>query len=102
MQHEHPAERAADGPGRTSGEGVSGGPAVPREFWVRVRIDGVTRVIRVVEASPQDAIRRFGQDMHRGARLRYATSEGELTVEWGNVATLEVGSIVRVVRVVDP
>jgi hypothetical protein len=72
---------------------------VPREFWVRVRIDGTARVIQVVEGSPHEALRRFEQDFHRGARLRYSTTEGDLTVEWGNVATLEVGSIVRVVRI---
>ncbi|EXG80767.1 hypothetical protein CryarDRAFT_1857 [Cryptosporangium arvum DSM 44712] len=54
----------------------------------------------MVARSPQDALRRFGQDLHRGGRLQYSTADGDLVVEWGNVATLEVGPIVRVVRIV--
>jgi hypothetical protein len=75
-------------------------PARPvREYWVRVAIDGTVRTIRVVARSPQAALRRFHEDLHRGGRLRYPTRHGEITVEWGNVATLEVGPIVRVVRI---
>ncbi|TQS44487.1 hypothetical protein [Cryptosporangium phraense] len=77
-------------------------PEPPREFWVRVAIDGNARVIRVVARSPQDALRRFPQDLHRGGRLQYSTADGDLVVEWGNVAMLEVGPIVRVTRIVDP
>ena len=76
-------------------------PATPREFWVRVEIDGNARVMCVVANSPQAAVRRFYQDMHRGGRLRYPTRRGEVVVEWSNVATLEVGPIVRIARV-DP
>ncbi|GAA0262869.1 hypothetical protein [Cryptosporangium japonicum] len=86
MQREHPSENS---------------PEPAREFWVRVAIDGTARIVRVVARSPQDALRRFGQDLHRGGRLQYSTADGELVVEWGNVATLEVGPIVRVVRIVE-
>lgn len=72
------------------------GPA--REYWIRVRIDGVERVMSVVARTPQDATLRFAEDMHRGGRLHYPTARGEVVVEWGNVATLEVGPIVRIVR----
>jgi hypothetical protein len=92
MQREYPAEQR---PGSLEG---GSGPA--REFWVRVAIDGTARIIRVVARSPQDALRRFPQDLHRGGRLQYSTAAGDLVVEWGNVATLEVGPIVRVVRIV--
>ena len=91
MQREHPSESVADGTRSTA-----------REFWVRVAIDGTARVIRVVARSPQDALRRFPQDLHRGGRLQYSTADGDLVVEWGNVATLEVGPIIRVVRIVEP
>jgi len=86
MQREHPSDPSTE---------------TAREFWVRVAIDGTARVIRVVARSPQDAVRRFPQDLHRGGRLQYATADGDLVVEWGNVATLEVGPIVRVVRIVE-
>lgn len=82
--------------------GRNPGSNVAREFWVRVAIDGVSRVVRVVARTPHDALRRFPQDLHRGGRLQYTTADGGLTVEWGNVATLEVGPIVRVVRIVGP
>ena len=99
MQHEYPEEPVIEVPRGA----LSGGPPepsrIPREYWVRVRIDGTARVIRVVAQSPQDALRRFDQDLHRGVRLKYTTGDGDLTVEWGNVATLEVGPIVRVVRI---
>ena len=94
MQREYPSEQ------RPGAFGDNPEPA--REFWVRVAIDGTARVIRVVARSPQDALRRFPQDLHRGGRLQYSTADGDLVVEWGNVATLEVGPIVRVVRVVAP
>ncbi|SHN42591.1 hypothetical protein [Cryptosporangium aurantiacum] len=93
MQREHPSEPTAAASGASTTE--------VREFWVRVAIDGTARVIRVVARSPQDALRRFPQDLHRGGRLQYSTADGDLVVEWGNVATLEVGPIVRVVRIVE-
>jgi hypothetical protein len=99
MQREHPTEPVPESTRPRSGGAPSEPPGIPREFWVRVRIDGFSRVIRVVARSPQDALRRFDQDMHRGTRLKYLTYDGSLTVEWGNVATLEVGPIVRVVRI---
>ena len=92
MQREYPSEQR---PGA-----LEGGSEPGREFWVRVAIDGTARIIRVVARSPQDALRRFPQDLHRGGRLQYSTADGDLVVEWGNVATLEVGPIVRVVRIV--
>ena len=99
MQHEYPEEPVADALRGVTRDGSPEPSKIPREFWVRVRIDGTTRVIRVVASSPQDALRRFDQDLRRGGRLKYTTGDGDLTVEWGNVATLEVGPIVRVVRI---
>jgi hypothetical protein len=74
-------------------------PGPLREYWIRVWIDGVERVMSVVAASPQDAVQRFHDDLHRGGRLRYPTAGGEILVEWGNVATLEVGPIIRIIRI---
>lgn len=99
MQHEYPDEPAVPGSRGVAGGGPPAPSKAPREFWVRVRIDGTARVIRVVASSPQDALRSFDQDLRRGGRLKYTTGDGDLTVEWSNVATLEVGPIVRVVRI---
>lgn len=70
-----------------------------REYWVQVRINGDTQVVRRVADSPQSACREFFRDLHRGNRQQYETEEGPLTIEWGNVATLRVGPVVRVVRI---
>jgi hypothetical protein len=74
-------------------------PGPLREYWIRVRIDGVERVMSVVAVSAQAAVQRFQDDLHRGGRLTYPTATGDVLVEWSNVATLEVGAIVRIVRI---
>jgi hypothetical protein len=66
-----------------------------REYWVAVRIDGHESVIRRVADGPESAGREFLRDLHRGGRQLYETDSGKITVEWGNVATLEVGEVVR-------
>ena len=70
-----------------------------REYWVTVRIDGHERVIRRVADGTDSACREFLRDLHRGGRQQYDTDHGKLTVEWGNVALLEVGEVVRVVPI---
>jgi hypothetical protein len=70
-----------------------------REYWVKVRIDGTEWVIKRVADGAESACREFLRDLHRGGRQHYQTEDGQLTVEWGNVATLNVGPVVHVVRI---
>jgi hypothetical protein len=79
---------------------VEHGTRTLREYWVSIRIDGYERVIRRVADSPESAGREFLRDLHRGGRQQYDTAAGKMTVEWGNVATLEIGGIVKVVPIV--
>jgi hypothetical protein len=72
------------------------------EYWVAVRIDGRRRVIRRVADGNDSARREFLRDLHRGGRQQYETDHGSLTVEWGNVATLEIGEVVRVAPIGGP
>jgi hypothetical protein len=70
-----------------------------REYWIAVRIDGHESVIRRVADGSETACREFMRDLHRGGRQQYDTEHGRITIEWGNVATLEIGDVVRVVGI---
>jgi hypothetical protein len=70
-----------------------------REYWIQVRIDGNERVIRRVADGPEVARREFLRDLHRGGRQHYPTENGQLTIEWSNVAMLEIGPVLRVARI---
>jgi hypothetical protein len=66
-----------------------------REYWIRIAVDGNERVIRRVADGPESAGREFLRDLHRGGRQAYDSDQGKLTIEWGNVAMLEIGPVVR-------
>jgi hypothetical protein len=68
----------------------------PALYWVAARIDGCVYVLSIEAAGVEAAKREVFRALHRRERERYAVRDGgEVTVEWGNVATLRVGPAER-------
>lgn len=68
-----------------------------RAYLVWVRIDGTARLWRIACRDQEDARIRPLRDLHRGGTRAYTTvdgdEDGQVTVRWENVATVEVGTV---------